>query len=125
MSTVVRSRILGPLVTFVPIFGILGLVFIGIQLENPFGSDDNDLPLEHFQHEMNSCLLMLLHPDTDLIAGLDEERCKYEFLTLEGDMRSSYIDPNANDGVELKSTEFGYKEKKHKGHVRPPRLTEF
>ena len=25
------------------------LNFIGVELENPFGRDDNDLPLEHFQ----------------------------------------------------------------------------
>ena len=31
------------------------LNFIGVELENPFGQDDNDLPLDHFQDEMNNC----------------------------------------------------------------------
>ena len=26
-----------------------------MELENPFGLDANDLPLEHFQQEMNDC----------------------------------------------------------------------
>ena len=40
-----------------------------MELENPFGLDDNDLPLDHFQQEMNSCLLMLLHENSDLITA--------------------------------------------------------
>uniref|UniRef100_A0A7S4SS49 Uncharacterized protein n=1 Tax=Alexandrium monilatum TaxID=311494 RepID=A0A7S4SS49_9DINO len=39
-------------------------------MENPFGNDDNDLPLEHFQAEMNSSLLMLLHDRTDHVSHL-------------------------------------------------------
>lgn len=65
----VRSKILAALLTFVPIFGMYSLNFIAAELEDPFGIDANDLPLGKFQKEMNSCLLMLLHPNTDMIAG--------------------------------------------------------
>lgn len=50
--------------------GMFALNFISIELENPFGLDANDLPLTHFQKEMNDCLLMLLHLNTDLVSGL-------------------------------------------------------
>lgn len=48
---------------------MFALNFISIELENPFGLDANDLPLSEFQKEMNDCLLMLLHPNTDLVSG--------------------------------------------------------
>merc|ERR1712107_295446 len=111
-----------PVFAFMPTFAMYSLNFIGVELENPFGSDDNDLPLEHFQHEMNSCLLMLLHPDTDLIAGLDDNRCKFDFKTLETELRNSHLEKEAQDEAE------------HHSHRSPPppppsgrkpRLTEF
>lgn len=77
----VRSKILAALFTFVPIFGMYCLNFIAGELENPFGVDDNDLPLGRFQDEMNSCLLMLLHPNTDMIAGTSS-RCITSFDDL-------------------------------------------
>lgn len=69
MSVVIQSKILAGIFTFLPIFGMASLNLTAIQLENPFGTDDNDLPLAHFQEEMNSCLLMLLHPNTNMMAG--------------------------------------------------------
>jgi len=50
-------------------------------LEDPFGDDDNDLPLVHFQSEMNSCLLMLLHWNTDIIAQCSPT-CVFDFNEL-------------------------------------------
>ena len=65
------------------------LNFIGVELENPFGQDANDLPLDHFQDEMNNChglsaqrlrrksagLLMLLHNSADILPDVDSTRC--------------------------------------------------
>merc|ERR1712048_1292432 len=59
----------------------MGLNSIAGELENPFGTDSNDLPMVHFQGEMNSCLLMLLHPSVDHIPGLSE-RCEFDFGSL-------------------------------------------
>merc|ERR1712176_765428 len=67
VSCLLTSKIVAVLYTFVPICGMFSLNYIAIELENPFGTDDNDLPVAHFQTEMNQCLLMLLHDNTDMI----------------------------------------------------------
>jgi len=77
----VDSLVLAPIVVFIPTFGTHALNFIAIQLEDPFGEDDNDLPLAHFQAEMNKCLLMLLHPRTDIIAAVSDS-CIMDFFAL-------------------------------------------
>merc|ERR1719203_1012142 len=77
VSAVFKSIALVTTFTFVPIFGVFSLNFIASELENPFGNDDNDLPLQHFQSEMNNSLLMLLHSKSDHIASLSPN-CEYE-----------------------------------------------
>eukprot|EP00440_Ansanella_granifera_P059596 gb/GFBE01064592.1/.p1 GENE.gb/GFBE01064592.1/~~gb/GFBE01064592.1/.p1 ORF type:complete len:535 (+),score=107.27 gb/GFBE01064592.1/:1-1605(+) len=52
-------------VTFIPVFGMIALNLVATQLEMPFGLDDNDLPLAHFQTEMNMSLLLLMHENAD------------------------------------------------------------
>lgn len=74
----VRNKFIASLLTFIPIFGMYSVNFIAMELENPFGIDANDLPLEHFQDEMNRCLLMLLHPNTDMLSGLSP-KCIQDF----------------------------------------------
>mmetsp|Transcript_35598 Transcript_35598/g.83222 ORF Transcript_35598/g.83222 Transcript_35598/m.83222 type:complete len:480 (-) Transcript_35598:172-1611(-) len=81
-----RSKFWAPIFSFVPIFGFASLNFIGVELENPFGDDANDLPLEHFQTEMNKCLLMLLQENADLIPGTSNLRCRYDFAELKASM---------------------------------------
>merc|ERR1719199_1359659 len=81
ISQAIRSKVLAALFTFIPIFGMYALNFIASELENPFGIDSNDLPLSHFQDEMNSCLLMLLHPNTDMIASVSPQ-CVMKFEDL-------------------------------------------
>ncbi|CAE7213067.1 unnamed protein product [Symbiodinium sp. CCMP2592] len=54
-------------VSFVPIFGMIALNLVASELEMPFGTDENDLPLHHFQREMNQSLLLLLHERSDHI----------------------------------------------------------
>jgi len=81
ISATIPHFIWGPMMAFVPTFGAHALNFIAIELEDPFGEDDNDLPLHHFQAEMNNCLLMLLHPNTDIIAGISE-KCITDFDEL-------------------------------------------
>eukprot|EP00913_Durusdinium_trenchii_P005440 g5071.t1 len=52
-------------VTFLPVFGMFALNQVAAQLEMPFGTDDNDLPLTHFQYELNKSLLQLMHEMSD------------------------------------------------------------
>merc|ERR1719482_1278571 len=81
MTSMLTSQVFIVVFTFLPVFGLYCLNFIAGELENPFGTDDNDLPLEHFQTEMNNCLMMLLHPNTDLIANVGP-RCETDFFKL-------------------------------------------
>eukprot|EP00930_Biecheleria_cincta_P037843 TRINITY_DN26002_c0_g1_i1.p1 TRINITY_DN26002_c0_g1~~TRINITY_DN26002_c0_g1_i1.p1 ORF type:complete len:597 (-),score=102.26 TRINITY_DN26002_c0_g1_i1:115-1905(-) len=74
MACVVKDLIWGPIMTFIPIFTFFSINFIGMQLENPFGDEPNDLPLDHFQREMNSCLLMLLQDGSDHMPSVEAGR---------------------------------------------------
>eukprot|EP00437_Effrenium_voratum_P006546 CAMPEP_0181432914 /NCGR_PEP_ID=MMETSP1110-20121109/19017_1 /TAXON_ID=174948 /ORGANISM="Symbiodinium sp., Strain CCMP421" /LENGTH=361 /DNA_ID=CAMNT_0023556341 /DNA_START=89 /DNA_END=1174 /DNA_ORIENTATION=- len=88
ISASVPHRFLAPVFTFLAVFGMFSLNFISMELENPFGLDANDLPLEHFQQEMNDCLLMLLHPNTDLVAEMDPSG-KLDFKVLYDEIHPS------------------------------------
>merc|ERR1719183_2741457 len=81
ISGIIKSKVLCAVFIFIPIFGMFSLNFIASELENPFGTDDNDLPLAHFQEEMNSCLLMLLHTNTDMISTTSS-KCVIDFYEL-------------------------------------------
>lgn len=81
MSMLIRDAFWAAIFTFVPVFGLFSLNFIAIELENPFGNDDNDLPLAHFQSEMNSSLLMLLHGNADLVPSVTDDAVR-DFHTL-------------------------------------------
>merc|ERR1712151_92464 len=85
----IESKIWAPIFTFVPLFGMFSLNFVGVELENPFGNDANDLPLDHFQAEMNKCLMMLLQDNADLIAGISKSRCLINFDDIRTAMRPS------------------------------------
>eukprot|EP00448_Togula_jolla_P007636 CAMPEP_0170612668 /NCGR_PEP_ID=MMETSP0224-20130122/23848_1 /TAXON_ID=285029 /ORGANISM="Togula jolla, Strain CCCM 725" /LENGTH=509 /DNA_ID=CAMNT_0010938191 /DNA_START=109 /DNA_END=1635 /DNA_ORIENTATION=+ len=103
ISNLLENKIWGFIFTFVPVFGTAWLNFVGVELENPFGNDENDLPLEHFQSEMNTCLLMLLADNADLIASISDQRCILDFDMLsksmkgdgnvDMDQRLSHFDP--------------------------------
>lgn len=49
---------------FVQVFILWSLNFIAVEIENPFGSDANDLDGHHMQLEMNRQLTLLLQPST-------------------------------------------------------------
>jgi len=92
VSSLVESNAMAVIITFMTLFGMHAINFIAIQLEDPFGTDDNDLPLEHFQTEMNSCLLMLLHYDTDIIASTSPT-CVFDFTKLKKSMQLTHAAP--------------------------------
>jgi len=77
----VSSKVLSAVFTFIPLMGLFSLNFVAIELENPFGDDDNDLPLDHFQDEMNACLMMLLQDNADLVPGVRDD-CEKSFPKL-------------------------------------------
>jgi len=72
LSTMIPHVTLCAVSTFVPVFGLLCLNYAAEELEMPFGEDPNDLPLSHFQEEMNSSLLMLIHDWSDHLAKTND-----------------------------------------------------
>jgi len=81
-SSAGMNKVAAACATFTPVFLLSGLNYTAIELENPFGKDANDLPLKEFQTEMDQCLLMLLHPGADTVAGLNAKRAEMDFETL-------------------------------------------
>jgi len=83
MLSSVCQGILGALfLTLVVVYASVSLNVVAIVLENPFGNDPNDLPLAHFQQEMNNSLLMLLHANTDHVSSVRDGCCIKDFSTL-------------------------------------------
>eukprot|EP00929_Paragymnodinium_shiwhaense_P049410 TRINITY_DN2491_c3_g1_i1.p1 TRINITY_DN2491_c3_g1~~TRINITY_DN2491_c3_g1_i1.p1 ORF type:complete len:539 (+),score=132.24 TRINITY_DN2491_c3_g1_i1:154-1770(+) len=76
ISQHVTNKVCCVILSFLPIFGMQSLNFAAGELEMPFGTDDNDLPLRHFQTEMNQALLMLLHDMTDHLPHTHGEAVK-------------------------------------------------
>lgn len=93
LSGLIKSKVCCAIFIFIPIFGMFSLNFIASELENPFGTDDNDLPLAHFQEEMNSCLMMLLHTNTDMISTTSG-RCVVDFYELLKTMEAAHNGEN-------------------------------
>lgn len=89
VSCIFDKPVICAVFTFIPVFGLASLNFIGVELENPFGSDPNDLPLDHFQEEMNNCLLMLLHSSSDIMAGISWSRCVLDSQKIKAGMAST------------------------------------
>jgi len=95
MASIVDHIVWAPICCFLSLFGLFALNLISGELENPFGVDPNDLPIVEFQKEMNSCLLMLLHPNADHIATLSPEAQKdfqalatTQFRSFEGNVNA-------------------------------------
>eukprot|EP00928_Gymnodinium_smaydae_P099801 TRINITY_DN9627_c0_g1_i2.p1 TRINITY_DN9627_c0_g1~~TRINITY_DN9627_c0_g1_i2.p1 ORF type:complete len:464 (-),score=70.82 TRINITY_DN9627_c0_g1_i2:22-1413(-) len=81
ITAIVQVKVFAALFSFVPAWGLYCLLIVSQELENPFGTDDNDLPLRRFQDEMNCCLMMLLHPKLDLVVGVSPA-CEKLFSNL-------------------------------------------
>merc|ERR1712228_323382 len=87
MGTLIENKFWGAFLTFLPIFGMFSLNRVAIELENPFGDDPNDLPLAHFQDEMNDALLLLLVDGADIIPQCNMHRCVVDFQALKTSAR--------------------------------------
>jgi len=102
----VNSKAMAAIFTFMTNFGMFCVNFIASELENPFGTDNNDLPLSHFQEEMNSCLMMLLHTNTDMISGThpDCNTSFHELLdTLDSSARNDCLEKHSIKSVSTSS----------------------
>merc|ERR1712187_727119 len=55
-----RSGIWASVLTFCSVFAFWGTTYTAVELEKPFGDDENDLPIASMQEDMNSSLWVLL-----------------------------------------------------------------
>lgn len=63
--SIVEQPVVAGFVAFIPVFGMFCVNFIAAEIEKPFGSDKNDLPVAKFQDEMSRGLVMLMHEGAD------------------------------------------------------------
>lgn len=56
--------------TFIQVFVLWSLNFIAVEIENPFGKDDNDLDFGHMQDELNKHLLLLVGKQANTLPRL-------------------------------------------------------
>eukprot|EP00419_Tripos_fusus_P067535 CAMPEP_0172932124 /NCGR_PEP_ID=MMETSP1075-20121228/219837_1 /TAXON_ID=2916 /ORGANISM="Ceratium fusus, Strain PA161109" /LENGTH=647 /DNA_ID=CAMNT_0013793449 /DNA_START=98 /DNA_END=2042 /DNA_ORIENTATION=+ len=88
LSTMIPYVTLCAVSTFVPVFGLLCLNYAAEELEMPFGEDSNDLPLSHFQEEMNSSLLMLIHEWSDHLPKTNKDALR-DWVSLNESLRDA------------------------------------
>lgn len=79
------------------------LNIISIELEMPFSSDVNHLPLEHFQADMNDALLMLTHETADHLPHISEASTK-DFSSLAGSVVRRNVRPSASGLIKPSET---------------------
>jgi len=103
MTTLVNQTVFACFATFIPIFGLCCLNYTAGELEMPFGDDANDLPLNHFQQEMNSSLLMLMHPCSDHVPSLGHKAIR-DFKSFS---QSLFDRRNSMDHLEQNTTSAG------------------
>jgi len=63
----------GALFSFITVFIYWSLNSIATEIENPFGSDANDLDAEGMQKELNRMLLLLMEPQVRKTPGLSQD----------------------------------------------------
>jgi len=66
--------------TFLSIFGFWSLNYIAGEIERPFGDDDNDLPIDALQCEMNRDLKVLLDVNAQSPPSFSFDRDRHELL---------------------------------------------
>jgi len=75
-SQAVSNWIWCSVVCFLVVFAMWALLYIALELDQPFGDDCNDLPLRQYQSEFNMSLLQMIRP---------EVRCPPDF-NMDGSM---------------------------------------
>lgn len=87
----------GALFTFVQVFIFWSLNLIAVEIENPFGADENDIDAQAMQEEMNNHLLLLLQPSTKRTPNLSAlavlpDESDPGWVTRMGTQRKSFAD---------------------------------
>lgn len=82
------------LITFLPMFGCWTVIFICGEMEQPFGTDDNDLPLSMQQFEFHTSLMMLVDDRSMMVPELKSSAA----LNVE-DLRERFGNEESNTSV--------------------------
>jgi len=77
------------IITFVVTFAYWSINYIAVELENPFGADANDLPLQGMQEDMNGSLKMLIREEAQRVP-------KFNFDPSHLLLKTQVIDFNAD-----------------------------
>ena len=81
LSTVLEAPWWASSVSYLLVTCLYSLNLTASELEMPFGHDENDLPLDQFQHDMNRALLMLLNPKADILPHTSRA-CEWDLQRL-------------------------------------------
>jgi hypothetical protein len=73
MASILPTEHWAFLFTMIPLFGFEALNQTARELEMPFGSDANDLPLMDFHEHMNEALMMLIRDESDLVPSITDD----------------------------------------------------
>eukprot|EP00928_Gymnodinium_smaydae_P047593 TRINITY_DN31779_c0_g1_i1.p1 TRINITY_DN31779_c0_g1~~TRINITY_DN31779_c0_g1_i1.p1 ORF type:complete len:486 (-),score=90.23 TRINITY_DN31779_c0_g1_i1:224-1681(-) len=87
---------------FIQVFILWALNFIAVEIENPFGSDANDLDGLYMQTELNRHLMLLLQPETQRTPKMSSEAVRIEDTLPEYVTVASFVEvwAKVSDGEE-------------------------
>lgn len=94
VSCLIHHYVWCAVITFLPIMGMWSLVFICGQLEQPFGTDANDLPLSMQQFDFNNSLVMLVDE-----RAMEPPKLKAEAAVTVEELRALFGNPNSKTDV--------------------------
>lgn len=82
LCSMLLSRLLATMVAFVVICFLWCQNFIALQLESPFGSAPNDLPMQQMQMDWNNSLRALMNPHAQRPPRFSFDRERHRQLTV-------------------------------------------
>ena len=83
--------------TILAAYIILGLAMIGQEIENPFGNDVNDLPLESYCDEIAADLDVLISVPMSEYADFQEAETNRPLYPLDGQTATEWLDQSMDD----------------------------
>jgi hypothetical protein len=93
------------LMAFIQVFVLWALNFIAVEIENPFGIDDNDLDVREMQKQLNSSLKLLVRPHASRSPTLSKaavDFSQWEDMNRDHEKSYSAIWQDLNDKVTSK-----------------------
>lgn len=81
-ATSIESRAWAGLLSFAVIISFWSMNFIALELEDPFGDDPNDLPLEDMQRELNHSIVAMMKGPATTLPAFDFNYAYHENLHI-------------------------------------------